>query len=75
MITSHFPDPNEQPHQYPRDRPILQQPKDVGNMILPILQMGKLRLHERKWDSQGCLGLGKFNYYAGLLSSFIIPEG
>lgn len=57
------------------DQSSLQQPKDVDNMILPILQMGKLRLHERKWDSQDCLGLGEFNYYAGLDSSFIIPEG
>lgn len=43
------------PHPIPGTNQILQQPEDAGSMSLPISQMGKLRLQEGKWVSQGHL--------------------
>lgn len=55
MTISHFLGPDEHPPspQIPGSGQILQQPKDVGSMILPISQMGKLRLHNGKRNFQG----------------------
>ena len=49
MIISHFPGADEHPPtKIPKRDQILQQPKDVGSMILSISQMDTLRLHEGK---------------------------